>query len=123
MRFPEAAVTRRAETLDDVLAQRLGTPTGRLLDRLDAAIISIGRGIWRLVVDGLVASAHAECVPPIDSPFDRVDEHRCEQEVLPDIQYTYAVPSESYIVGDFEDLPSLIEGIRAMGGQRFPNGR
>jgi hypothetical protein len=116
-------VTRRAETLDDVLAQRLGTPTGRLLDQLDAAIISIGRGIWRLVVDGLVASAHAEWVPPIDSPFDRVDEHRCEQEVLPDIQYTYAVPSESYIVRDFEDLPSLIEGIRAMGGQRFPNGR
>jgi hypothetical protein len=55
MGLPETAVTRRAETLDDVLAQRLGTPTGRLLDRLDAAIISIGRGIWRLVVDGLVA--------------------------------------------------------------------
>jgi hypothetical protein len=112
MRLSEIAVTRRAENLDDVLAQRRGTS----IDRLDAAIISVGRTIWRAVVDGLVARAYAEYVPPIDSPSDLVDEHRSEQEGLPVKQYAYAAPNKSYIADDFEDLQSLIEGIRAMRG-------
>jgi hypothetical protein len=116
MRLSEIAVTRRAENLDDVLAQRRGTSIERALDRLDAAIISVGRTIWRAVVDGLVARAYAEYVPPIDSPSDLVDEHRSEQEGLPVKQYAYAAPNKSYIADDFEDLQSLIEGIRAMRG-------
>jgi hypothetical protein len=112
----ETAVTRRAENLDDVLAQRRATPIERALDRLDAPIISVGRTIWRAMVDGLVARAYAEYGPPVDLLPDRVDEHRSEQEALLVKHYTYAVPNKSYIAGEFEGLQSLIEGIPAMRG-------
>jgi hypothetical protein len=107
-------MTRRAENLDDILAQRRSTRLDRLLDRLDAAIISFGRTLWRTIVEGLAAHAIAEYAVPIEAPFDRMDEHQPEQaqEVGPVIQYTFAMPNDG--TGDFEDLESLIEGVRAM---------
>jgi hypothetical protein len=65
----------RRANLNEILAQCHATLAERLLDRLDAAIISGGGAIWRAFVDGLVAYAYAEGVPPIDPPSDRVDEH------------------------------------------------
>ena len=114
IRLLEPAMTRRAENLDDILAQRRSTRLDRLLVRLDPGIISFGRTLWRTVVDGLAAHATAEYAVPIEVSFDRVGEHPPEQEQEhgPVIQYTYAMPNDG--TGDFEDLESLIEGIRAM---------
>jgi hypothetical protein len=47
----------RRANLNEIFAQSHATLTERLLDRLNAAIISCGGAIWRAFVDGLVAYA------------------------------------------------------------------
>jgi hypothetical protein len=112
--FLEAMMARRAENLDDVLAQRQRGRCERFLDSLDAAIMYVVRGILRAFIDGLAASAVAECVPIVDPCFDPIVERRNEQEAIPVIEHSYPAFDETDLAGDFDGLDDLIESVRAM---------
>jgi hypothetical protein len=112
--FLEAAMVRRAENLDDVLAQRQRGRCARFLDGLDASIMYVVRGVWQAFIDGLAASAVAQCVPVVDPCFNPIVERQNEQEPIPAIEHSYPAFDEVDLAGDFDDINDLIASVRAM---------
>jgi hypothetical protein len=66
--------------LDDFIVEQRPRRVDRWLDRMDAAIVSVGRAIWRAVVDGFAAYGMAQCAPLIDTHNVQIEEQRCEGE-------------------------------------------
>jgi hypothetical protein len=106
-------MTRQAENLDDILAPRRSSRFERLLDRLDTAVVSYARAIWCHLIEGFAACAEAQFVIPIGPSFDANVDARSEQKVVSAVLCPPLAGSKDELRGDFEDLQSLIESIRA----------
>ena len=106
-------MTRQADDPNEILAQRQSTRPEPLLDRLDRAISSFGRAVWRALIEGFATCGQAQFVVSICPAFDQDVDRRCEQVVVPAVQHPVAAEPYDELREDFEDLRSLMESIRA----------
>jgi len=106
-------MTRPVGELDDSGATSFGLRLGRLLDRIDSRIVSIGGAIWRNVVEGFALCGMAHCGVPIDWPDNLHGESGYEPEAVPKVSDMYGV-CNSDLRSDFEDLDSLMNYVRTM---------
>jgi hypothetical protein len=67
-------MTQPKDELNDIVDEQPATRLGRLLDRADVMIGSVGLAIWRAVIDGFAACGRAECAMPIEAEFNAVAE-------------------------------------------------
>jgi hypothetical protein len=107
-------MTQPADQLDDSAAAPFATRLHRLLDRMDARIVLVGRAIWRAVVEGFAVCGRVECALPINSPYDPDGEQAYVREAALMISHIYEVSDNDDLRGDFDDLRSLTDYVRAM---------
>jgi hypothetical protein len=107
-------MTPFSDELDDFVVEQRPRRVDRWLDRMDAAVVSVGRAVWRAVVDGFAAYGMAQCAPVIDTHHVQIEEQKCEGESALMIRPTLEASESDALRSDFEDLSSLIEYIRAM---------
>lgn len=103
-----------SDEFDDFVVEQRPRRVDRWLDRMDAAIVSVGRAILRAVVDGFAAYGMAQCAPLIDTHDVRIEEPKCEGESALMIRPTREASDSDDLRSDLEDLSSLIGYIRAM---------
>jgi hypothetical protein len=65
---------------DEFVVDQRPSRVDQWLDRMDAAILSVGRAILRAVVDGCAAYGMAQCAPLIDTHHVRIEEQKSEGE-------------------------------------------
>jgi hypothetical protein len=106
-------MTRPVSELDNSGGTSLGARFGRLLDRMDARIASVGRAIWRDVVEGFALCGRAHCVVPIDWPDTLHGESDYERETVPIVSHSYWI-CNSDLRDDFADLDALMSHVCAM---------
>ncbi len=83
-------------------------PGNRLLDRMDRALTSAGRAIWRYFVDGFAAYGAAEC----GLLLDPVSEHEAEIPDTPDHPSNYGAVWGENLPTDFADVDELIRAMQ-----------
>jgi hypothetical protein len=105
-------MTRPADELDHSVAAPAATRLDRLLDCMNARITSIGRTIWRAVVEGFAACGMAECGYSLHDP-DRGQEP--ERATALPISGGHEVSDNAHLASDFADLDALMRYVRAMG--------
>jgi hypothetical protein len=99
----------RANEDEFLIATPQQSRVGRLFDRLDRAIVRLGRAIWRDVIEGFSAYGMAECPMLIDPRFYDSPYQASER---PDDRAIPPMPAAADLQGDFETLDDLVRALQ-----------
>jgi hypothetical protein len=99
----------RANEDEFLIATPQQSRVGRLFDRLDRAIVRLGRAIWRDVIDGFAAYGMAECPMLIDTRFCNSPD---QASARPHDLAIPSMPAAADLRGDFETLDDLVRALQ-----------
>jgi hypothetical protein len=108
-------MTLSDDNIDDCVEASQATRLGRLLEQLDAIILSTGRAIGQVIVDGLADYAMSHCAPLGVHDFRQAIVHRAEHGIDPMAHYGRELAEDGGGRTEiYDDTDVLIHVIQAM---------